>query len=423
MENNAFILKTLKEHIKPALGCTEPIAVAYAVSAAKDLLDGSVEKIEIIVDKNVFKNAMGVGIPGTDRKGLKTAAALALICGKSENKLEVLKDINVKHIYKAAELMEKDVINISTDKEINGLYIQVTAKNEKNSAKVIIMNKHDNIVLMQKNEEILFKNMPDSQEKRPTSEAFKKLSIADFVTFSNNTSLTNLNLVKHAIEMNRKLADAGIKEQSVIDYVFEDGKNNKVYYKEYAKKITYAACNARMTGYPLSVMSCAGSGNHGLMATLPIAAIGEVKNIDEEKIIRGVTLSLLVTIYVKAYTGLLSPICGCGVAAGLGASAGITYILGGKLTQIEGAVKNMVGGITGIICDGGKPGCAFKLAISTEAAIDAALMALNDIFISHNDGIIDKTTEQSIKNLGRVSTEGMTNTDETILDIMIKKCP
>ena len=229
--------------------------------------------------------------------------------------------------------------------------------------------------------------MTDSQGKIPSCETIKKFSIADFVAFSNNTPLTNLNLVKHAIEMNRKLADAGIKEHPTIDDIFENGKNNNnIYYKEYAKKITYAACNARMTGYPLSVMSCAGSGNHGLMATLPIAAIGEAKNIDEEKIIRGVTLSLLVTIYVKAFTGLLSPVCGCGVAAGLGASAGITYILGGNLTQIEGAVKNMVGGITGIICDGGKPGCAFKLVISTEAAVDAALMALNNIFISHNDG-------------------------------------
>lgn len=423
MDKNTLILEILKEQVKPSLGCTEPISVAYAVSVAKDLLDDSVDMIEIIVDENVFKNAMGVGIPGTDGIGLKVATALALIGGKSENELEVLKNINKEDIEKANKLLGKDIIRISTTDKNEGLYIEVNAENKMDRAKVIIMDKHDNVVFTQKNDEVLIDNIPDSQKKIASANDIKKFTIADFWDFSNSIPFSHLKIVEQAVSMNKKLVDAGFKKLPVVESIFEGEKDNEFYYKEYSKKVTYAACYARMTGYPLSVMSCAGSGNQGLMATLPIAAIGEIKNTDNEKIIRGITLSLLVTIYVKSHTGLLSPVCGCGVAAGLGASAGIAYILDGNLKNIEGAIKNMVGGIAGIICDGAKPGCAFKLAISTEAAVDAALMALNEIYISHRDGIVGKNAEQSIENLGRVFIDGMPNTDEVILDIMINKCP
>jgi len=193
-------------------------------------------------------------------------------------------------------------------------------------------------------------------------------------------------------------------------------------YKDYAKYLTSVASFARMSGYPLPVMSCAGSGNHGLTAILPVVAVGEKKRLDPDKLIRGVALSLLVTIYVKSFTGTLSPVCGCGVAAGVGASAGITYILGGSIEQIEGAIKNMIGTLAGIICDGGKPGCAFKLSVSVDAAIECAMMALNDVVISSDDGIVDETAEKTVYNLGKVSTEGMATTDEAILGVMMGKC-
>ena len=184
--------------------------------------------------------------------------------------------------------------------------------------------------------------------------------------------------------MNKEMAKAGIS--SKYSKALSRGISNKdMNYKDYAKFLTATASYARMTGYPLPVMSCAGSGNHGITAILPVVAVGEKKQLDEEKIIRAVTLSLLVTIYVKSYTGVLSPVCGCGVAAGVGASAGIAYLLDGNLEQIQGAIKNMIGTLAGIICDGGKPGCAFKLSISTDAAIESALIAFNGVVISSYD--------------------------------------
>lgn len=221
--------------------------------------------------------------------------------------------------------------------------------------------------------------------------------------------------------MNKKMAEAGM--DSKYGRALSGGTLiDEMNYREYAKYLTAVASYARMSGYPLPVMSCAGSGNHGLTAILPVVAVGEKKGISYDKIVRAVTLSLLVTIYVKSYTGTLSPVCGCGVAAGVGAGAGVTYMLGGNLEQIEGSIKNMIGTMAGIICDGGKPGCAFKLAISVDAALESALMALNGVVISPDDGIVDETAEKTIQNLGKVSTDGMINTDETILEVMLGKC-
>ncbi|NLZ51975.1 MAG: serine dehydratase subunit alpha family protein, partial [Thermoanaerobacteraceae bacterium] len=289
-------------------------------------------------------------------------------------------------------------------------------------ARVLIKDKHDNIVLVEKNGNVIFKTQAKSIGKVTLLEDIKINSIKDLVEFVERVDIKHLDIVTEGIKMNKKIAEAGTASKygkALSGGVCPEDMN----YKDYAKYLTYVASFARMSGYPLPVMSCAGSGNHGLTAILPVVAVREKKQIDQEKIIRATTLSLLVTIYVKSYTGILTPVCGCGVAAGVGASAGITYILGGNTKQIEGAIKNMIGTLSGIICDGGKPGCAFKLSISADAALESAVMALNDVIISSYDGIVDETAEKTIQNLGKVSTEGMATTDETILGVMLEKCP
>jgi len=418
---NTYLLDVLKDQVTPALGCTEPIAVALAVAKAKETLGSFPDKIKIKVDRNIFKNALAVGIPGTQEKGLHMAVALALVVGKSEYGLEVLKDVTSEDVLKAKELMKKNIVDISIADGIVGLYVEVEAFSKSEKSKVVIKDKHDNIVIVQKNDRAIFEKSETSQNQVSLIQSMKEMYIKDFVEFVDQVDIKDLSLVEKGIEKNKKIAEAGMT--SKYGRALSRGVSiQDMDYKDYAKYLTSVASFARMSGYPLPVMSCAGSGNHGLTATLPVVAVAEKMNIDREKLIRGVTLSLLVTIYVKSYTGTLSPVCGCGVAAGVGASAGITYILGGNIQQIEGAIKNMIGTLSGIICDGGKPGCAFKLSISVDAAIECAIMALKDVVISSIDGIVDETAEKSIYNLGKVSTEGMATTDEAILGVMMGKC-
>jgi len=217
------------------------------------------------------------------------------------------------------------------------------------------------------------------------------------------------------------IANIGINDnlgQGIGKYLYD--KSNDIFSK--AKAFTAAASEARMSGYMLPVMSSAGSGNHGLVTIIPIAVIGADMNISKEKIIRSIALSHLVTIYVKAYLGTLSPVCGCGVAAGVGCAAGLTYMMGGNKEQIKGSIDNMIAGISGMICDGAKLGCSYKVSVAVDAAIDASNMALNNIYIPSDNGILGETAEKTVLNLAKVSNEGMSNTDSTILDVMLQKC-
>lgn len=421
MYNEDLLINILKDGVVPALGCTEPMAVAYAVAKAKELLEEQVMELNISVDKNIFKNGKEVGIPGTNNKGIIMAAALAVVVGKSEYKLQVIKDLAVDDIEKALDLIEQNIIHLNLKEEITGLYIEVEAKGKNNTSRVVIRNSHLNIVCLERNGECISQQYEEKISQIGIRDRIKEFSIADIKGFVDNVELEKIQFVNEGIIMNKKIAEEGLKYNLGLglgNLLYKDNES----IEHYAKAITSAACEARMSGYPLPVMSSAGSGNHGLVAILPIAAVGEKLNIDNEIIIRSVTLSHLVTIYIKSYTGALSAVCGCGVAAGVGASAGLTYLLGGDIKQICGAIKNMIAGISGMICDGAKLGCAYKLIISVSSSLDAAKMALDNIFVPSNDGILNQSVEKSIQNLGKVSTEGMSCTDEVILNVMMEKC-
>ncbi|MBU5427646.1 L-serine ammonia-lyase, iron-sulfur-dependent, subunit alpha [Tissierella pigra] len=429
MINNNLLIEILKDQVKPALGCTEPGAVAYAVARAKEILDSNVENLIIGVNSNILKNGLGVGIPGTNERGIIFAAALSLVIGKSEYGLEVLKDVKKESIKEALDIVNSKIITLELNKEAEGLYISVEAFSKNNTSKVIIKNSHTNIVFESKNDEVLLNkdNLNKEQSISSTSSNYEiKYEIQNFnikklIDFSINGNIEDLSFIQDGIDMNLCLAKIGISEDlgmGLGKYLYDNVMD--VYTK--AKAYTSGASEARMSGYPLPVMSSAGSGNHGLVAIIPLSIIGKEKNISEEKIIRSITLSHLVTIYVKSYIGSLSPVCGCGVAAGVGCAAGLTFMGGGNHVQIQGSINNMIAGITGMICDGAKLGCSYKLSISVDAAIDASNMALKNIFIPIDNGILGETTEQTIKNLAHVSNTGMNNTDNIILDVMLNKC-
>ncbi|CAB1248104.1 L-serine ammonia-lyase, iron-sulfur-dependent, subunit alpha [Clostridium sp. WLY-B-L2] len=422
MKDYELLVNILRDQVVPALGCTEPTAVAYAVAKAKEVLGEDITGLEIYVDRNIFKNGKEVGIPGTDKKGILTAAALSMVIGKSEYKLQVLKDVSDESLKSALDIIDRNMIKLNLKKDVKGLYIEVIARKGRNSSRVIIRNSHLNIVMIEKNgTQIFSKDSGNNIADKPSlRDKIREFTIEDFKDFVDNVSYEKIKFIEDGINMNEEIGKTGLKLDLGIGigHLFNNSSNAE----QYAKAITSAASEARMSGYPLPVMSSAGSGNHGLVAILPIAIIGEKMGVKREKIVRSVALSHLVTIYIKSYTGALSPVCGCGVAAGVGASAGLSYLMGGNLAKIKGAIKNMIAGISGMICDGAKIGCSYKLAISVNAALDAAKMANRNIFIPSQDGILDESAEKTIRNLGRISVEGMANTDGVILDVMMKEC-
>lgn len=417
----------LKNQVTPALGCTEPGAVAYAVARAKEILGTEIRKLNLEVDKNILKNGYSVGIPGTSEHGIIFAAALSLVIGKSKYILEVLKDVNVESIDKALEIVDLNIVTLNLKSDIQGLYIKAEAIGNKDIATVIIRNAHTNIIYESKNNVVLVDkgtNTIMTNNNNTNSEIkyeIKNFTIDELINYADTVPIEDIFFIQKGIEMNLKIADAGLKERTGV------GLGNYLYKKAsddftMAKAYTAAASEARMSGYLLPVMSSAGSGNHGLVAIIPISYIGRERNISNDKVLRSVTLSHLITIYVKVYLGALSPVCGCGVAAGVGCAAGLTYLLNGDKDQIKGSINNMIAGISGMLCDGAKLGCAYKLSISVDAAVDAAKMALEKIYIPEDNGILGRTAEKTIQNLAQVSNIGMSNTDEVILGVMVNKC-
>ena len=416
-----LLTNILKNQVAPALGCTEPGAVAYAVARAKEILGSEVKKLNIEVDKNILKNGFSVGIPGTKEHGIIFAAALSLVIGKSEYVLEVLKDVDKESVDRALEIVDSNIIDLKLNSYIQGLYIKAEAIGDKDNATVIIRDAHTNIIFERKNDVVLF-DRGDISEKKTNNIKFeiKTFTIDELIDYVNNVPIDKISFIQEGIDMNLKIADTGLKEAPGV------GLSKYLYKKAgdvftMAKAYTVAASEARMSGYLLPVMSSAGSGNHGLVAIIPISYIGSEKNVPRDKILRSVTLSHLITIYVKVYLGALSPVCGCGVAAGVGCAAGLTYMLGGDKEQIKGSINNMIAGISGMLCDGAKLGCAYKLSISVDAAVDAAKMALEKIYIPEDNGILGSTAEKTIKNLAQVSNIGMNNTDKVILDVIVNK--
>lgn len=418
--DDKLLVDILKNQVVPALGCTEPGAVAYAVARAKEILGSEVKQLNIYADKNIIKNSMSVGIPGTNEHGIIFAAALALVIGKSEYKLEVLKDVNNDSIDKALKIVDSDIISLQLE-NIQGLFIKVEALSENNKSCVTIRHSHTNIISETKNDEIILDNTEDAASSVEIKYEIKKYNIDYLIKFANEAHIEDIEFIKNGIDLNMRIADAGLSGQTGVGlgkYFYTSAKDAF----SMAKAYTAAASEARMSGYLLPVMSSAGSGNHGLVAIIPIAFIGQEKNIDAERIIRAVTLSHLVTIFVKVHLGSLSPVCGCGVAAGVGCAAGLTYLLDGNKEQIKGSINNMVAGISGMLCDGAKLGCSYKLSISVDAAVDASEMALKNIFIPDDNGILGDTPEKTIVNLAHVSNIGMKNTDDEILRVMMDKC-
>jgi L-cysteine desulfidase len=419
------ILKILKTELVVALGCTEPIAIAYAAAvAAKFLNSDEITSIEVIASGNVLKNALAVTIPGADGCGINLAAALGSLAEDIDKRMELLSGISLEDVIRAKSLVKDGVVRVKKAETDKKLYIELIVSNSNHSARVVIEDLHTNITLIEVDGVKQSSKKLISKRCNYIDDTYPILNLQSIMDFTQNVDLDNLAIVKESILLNRKIGIEGLKNNYglMVGKILNKGSfgQNNIDISTYAMALTAAASDARMSGCSLPVMSNTGSGNQGISATLPIVAIGEKLELLEDKILRAVTLSHLVTIFIKSKFGRLSALCGVTISA-TGASCGISYLLGGGLNEINFTIQNMMGNITGMLCDGAKPGCALKVSTCTNAAIQSALMAIEGVSILSTDGIIEDDPANTIINMCKIGNQGTTEADKIILDIMLRK--
>lgn len=419
------LLELLSKELVIALGCTEPIAVSFAAALAKEHVQGDLTAIKVTVSGNVVKNAMGVTIPGTKHCGIDMAVALGVVAGDSGKELEVLSGLTMDAVERAETLVALGIISVEIAESSKKLYIEVEIQTADSYAKVVVIDDHTRVSSIEVDRKIIFK--ADSQDPLSHSEEteISFLTIDAIWHFCLQVEPDDLKLIQKSIELNRAIAEEGLRNpyglqvgRTIASYISQKILGDDMV--NYAMSLTAAGTDARMAGSPLPVVSNSGSGNQGISATLPVVAVGERLGASPDNILRAVTLSHLIAIYIKSKFGRLSAICGA-IVSGTGASCGITYLMGGSLVEVKMAIQNMLGNVTGIVCDGAKPGCALKVATCTNAALQSALLAVRGLGIKHTDGIIETSPMHSINNLCRIGNQGTIEIDKIILDIMINK--
>lgn len=419
------IIALIKREVVPAIGCTEPIAVALCVAKATETLGCHPENIKVFLSANILKNAMGVGIPGTDMIGLPIAVALGALIGKSEYQLKVLKDSNPEAVEAGKKMIESQCIDIALKENIEEkLYIEAVCTHGNDSATAIISGGHTNFVYISRNQDVLLDNRtPASAEAQA---AHVELTLRKVFDFATTAPLEEIEFILEARRLNKNAAERSFQGK----YGHELGRmlrnsqteRNIMGNNTFTHILSYtsAACDARMAGAMIPVMSNSGSGNQGIAATLPVVVYAEDNHNSEEELTRALILSHLTAIYIKQSLGRLSALCGCVVAA-TGSSCGITYLMGGGYQQVMYAVQNMIATLTGMICDGAKPSCALKLTSGVSTAVMSAIMAMEQKCVTAVEGIIEENVNQSIRNLTKIGSEGMNETDKLVLDIMTHK--
>lgn len=423
-ETRDQIVALIKREVVPAIGCTEPIAVALCVAKATETLGTMPESIDVLLSGNMLKNAMGVGIPGTGMSGLPIAIALGAIVGKSEYQLEVLKDSTPEHVEKGKAYIAENRINISLKENITEkLYIEVTVKAGDNTASAIIAGGHTHFISITHNGEVLLNSKHENGAEVEDKDI--ELSLRMVYEFADTTPVEEIQFINEA----RRLNENASKKSLEGNYGHELGKTlsrplgrgimgDSMF--SHILSATSSACDARMAGAMIPVMSNSGSGNQGIAATMPVVVFGEENHNTEDEITRALTLSHLTAIYIKQSLGRLSALCGC-VVASTGSSCGITYLMGGTYDQVAYSVKNMIANLAGMVCDGAKPSCALKVTSGVSTAVLSAMLAIQNKHVTSVEGLVEDDVDRTIHNMTRIGAEGMNETDKMVLDIMTHK--
>jgi L-cysteine desulfidase len=419
------ILRILEKELVVALGCTEPVAIALAAATAKSHAKGEIKELCLKASGNIIKNAKSVGIPGMSSYGLDFAAAIGAVAGDPARKLEVLEGVGPEDELLALKLIEEGKVTSLQAETPKRLYIEAVLKTDMQTARVVISDNHSNITLIEVDGKAIYQGGCENIGIQSEEDELIALSIDEIYEWVLNAEISSLSLVKKSIELNRVIGMEGLSGE----YGLKVGKTIKKNVKmgilsddiaTAAMSLAAAGSDARMAGSTLPVMANTGSGNQGIAVTLPVVAAAERLKVSEEKMIRAVALSHLITIHIKSKFGRLSALCGV-TAAGMGASGAIVYLLDGELQQIKAAIQNTIGNVSGMICDGAKAGCAMKVSTCSNVAVQSALLALNDQEIKSTDGFIHDDVEKSIESFCKLGNEGTRHTDELILKLMMEK--
>lgn len=433
LSDQAFI-EILQKEVVLALGCTEPVAIALACAWAAKAAGGAPESITVHVDKNIYKNGLGVGVPGTGETGLYIAAAGGAIAGNPDFGLEVLRPITPDDVLRAKQLIADKKVTVEIQPDANEVYVDALVVSNGVEGRAAIRKRHNNIAAVSRNGQSFagFPNEPAAQESAASKASstptalIQQADVQTIFSFCQNVPLEQIDFLRDAIATNKTFAEKamekpaivglGLKIQHLINRgLMSDDVLGKI------KRVVVSAVEARMEGFNMAVMSCAGSGNQGLISTLPVVVAAEYVKASEEQTIRAAALSYLITVYTKSYMGVLTPVCGGNVAGGVGACCAITVLFGGTLPDIGRAIKNMAGSVMGVICDGAKIGCALKSMMAVSAAVDNALLALEGAVVPTGDGIVAESVDQTIQNMGFITTPGMSKTDDAIIQVMTRQ--
>lgn len=416
------IIEILKQEAIPALGCTEPVACALACARCTEELGGVPEKIEVLVSGNIYKNGMGVGIPGTGMTGLPIAAALGAVCGKTEYGLQVLQDVSAgDNLAKSKSLLDHVSVRLKED-ATDKLYAEAICIKDGVTVRTVIIHAHTNIILVEKDGKEIFKKEYTTVAAEKNSRP--ELSVARIWQFIHEVDTKDIEFVLQGAEMNKAISAEGLKsnyglqigrtlQENIEKGLLEDDFLNNALIR------ATAASDARMDGCEKPVMTNSGSGNQGITVILPVVVAAERFRSSREQLIRALALSNLIAAHIHYYMGHLSALCGI-LIAGTGSASAITYLMGGNYEQMVNTIKTMCSNLTGMMCDGAKQGCALKVYSGVSAAVQASLLSMRGIK-TNSDGIIEDDIEKTIRNIGMIGTAGMEQTDRTILSIMCNK--
>ena len=424
-EETQAIVALMRRQVVPAVGCTEPIAVALCVARARELLGYEPETVELSLSANILKNAMGVGIPGTGMIGLPIAVALGALVGRSEYQLEVLKDSDSAAVARGRKFVDEGRITIRLEEDDpDKLYIRALCRGNDHEGEAVIKGHHTSFVYLRRDADVRLDKRSQNIAAED-DECGVCLTMRKVYDFAVTSDLDTIRFILEAKRLNERAAADGLRE----NYGHQLGKTlcsplgkgimgESIFSK--ILSVTSCACDARMAGAMIPVMSNSGSGNQGICTTMPVVVFAQENHNTEEELIRALTLSNLTAIYIKQSLGPLSALCGC-VVASTGSSTGITYLMGGSFDQVCSSVKNMIANLTGMICDGAKPSCALKLTTAVSTAVMSAMLAIQNKSVTSVEGIIDEDVDRSIHNLTAIGSRGMDITDRYVLDIMTGK--
>lgn len=421
----SILTNLIMDDMKPALGVTEPGAIAFAVAKAKEYVKGEVKSVNVLMNSGMYKNAFTCGIPNSSHVGNVFAAALGAVAGDASKQLEALADVTDADNKKAEEMVQAGKVTVELGEITSRIFIEAVVKSEADEASVTIKDSHTNITEIRVNGETVFakeSSAIDNAEQKPTIHEY---TLTDMVEYATAVPIEEIEFVWKAHEMNMELFREGLgsDKTTFIKQLLKMNGGKEISDNEQATAslLCNGAIEARVLGLDKPAMSITGSGAHGIIATLPLYAAYKVNGYEREQLLRATVLSYLICMYIKEYSGKLSAFCGCAIAAGTGMACGLVFLRGGDAEAMTHVINNMASSITGMICDGGNHGCTMKGIAAVDAAYKSVELAMNGVYIESVHGINGKTPEQTMKNMGLIASPGMVGTETTIVEIFEEK--